>query len=232
MKKGIRCNDTHFTNGTDRIRIDFRFLSDDRNTPSSCSVRLGTIDPLTGDPISNVSFFSEYYKLVDHQVRKNLYTQRREYTPAEKIRRQKEKEAYIEEFTKRWGYPPSKDNVLYHLEQVEEETYHLPLSVFTNGETGFSTLDCKKDASFSYLAEMDEDVPLRLQALRDVAATLTGRQAEVYEAMIQRAAGGQERLRFSDIAKKWGVAPKQITMDQQRIMEKVRKRAEELSREE
>ena len=67
-----------------------------------------------------------------------------------------------------------------------------------------------------------------MQALREVAVSLTGRKAVVYEAMIQRAAGGQERLRFSDIAEKYGAAPKQITKDQERIMAMVRKRAEEL----
>ena len=54
------------------------------------------------------------------------------------------------------------------------------------------------------------------------------RKAEVLEAMLQRAAGGKVRLRFSDIAEKWGVSPKQITKDQEKIMEMVRRRAEEL----
>lgn len=49
--------------------------------------------------------------------------------------------------------------------------------------------------------------------------------------MIQRAAGSQVRLRFSEIAKRWGVAPKQINKDQQKIMEMVRKRAKELQAE-
>ena len=78
---------------------------------------------------------------------------------------------------------------------------------------------------------MDEDVSVEMQALREVALLLTGRKAEVYEAMIQRAASGQERLQFSDIAKKYGVTPKQITKDQERIMQMVRRRAEELKKE-
>ena len=74
-------------------------------------------------------------------------------------------------------------------------------------------------------AEMEVEIPLQLQALREVAASLTGRRAEVYEAMILRAAGGKERIRFSEIARKWGVSPKQITKDQEKIMEMVRRRA-------
>ena len=80
----------------------------------------------------------------------------------------------------------------------------------------------------SYTEKIDDDIPTELQALQEVAASLTGRLAEVYEAMIQRAAGGQKRVRFSEIAGKWGVSPVQITKDQKRIMEMVRRRADEL----
>ena len=226
MKKGIRCNETRFTNGEDRDRIRFEFLSDDGLTPSSCTVRLGDVDPVSGEVITNVTFFREYYRLVDHQVHKNLQAERPDYTPQHKAWREREKAAFTEAFTKRWGYAPSKDDVLYHLEQLEEERWNQSLSTFVSQETGESTLDWHTE--FSVLSEMDKDLPLQLQALREVAASLTGRRAEVYEAMIQRAGGGKERILFSDIARKWGVAPKQITKDQERIMELVRRRAEEL----
>ncbi len=49
--------------------------------------------------------------------------------------------------------------------------------------------------------------------------------------MIQRYAGGQVRIRFSDIARKWDVRPKQINKDQEKIKEMVRKRARELMEE-
>ena len=225
MKKGIRCNETRFTNGKDRDRIRYEFLSDDGNTPSSCMVSLGDTDPVTGVPVTDVTIFREYYRVVDHQVHGNLKAIRREYTPAEKARREEAKQAYIAGFVRRFGYAPSRDTVLFYLEQAEEERYHLPLSVLVD-EDGCSTVDRKQ--ALCCLDEMDEDVPVELQALRDVAASLTGRKAEVYEAMIQRAAGGKERVKFSDIAKKWGVAPKQITQDQERIMEMVRRRAEHL----
>ena len=91
--------------------------------------------------------------------------------------------------------------------------------------------EVNQHAEFSLTAEMDEDVSVEMQALREVALLLTGRKAEVYEAMIQRAASGQERLQFSDIAKKYGVTPKQITKDQERIMQMVRRRVEELKKE-
>lgn len=226
MKKGIRCNETRFTNGEDRDRIRYEFLSDDGNTPSSCTVRLGDVDPVTGEKVMDVTFFREYYRLVDHQVHKNLQAERLEYTPLQKARRETEKAAYIKAFAEYWGYAPSKDDVLYHLEQLEEERWNQSVDSFVSHDTGESTLDWHPE--FSVLAEMDVEIPLQLQALREVAASLTGRKAEVYEAMIQRAAGGKERIRFSEIAKKWGVAPKQITKDQERIMEMVRRREAEI----
>ena len=226
MKKGIRCNETRFTNGKDREQIRYQFLSEDGVTPSACTVRLGEVDPLTGEPVTDVSFFREYYRVVDHQVHQNLKAARRDYTPAEKLRREREKRVFMESFKERWGYAPSKDDVRYHLEQEEEERYHLSLDVLVNSDTGESTLD--RHPEFSMPFEAEEELPVELEALREVAASLTGRKAEVYEAMIQRAAGGKERVRFSEIAKKWGVAPKQITKDQERIMEMVRKCAERL----
>lgn len=226
MKKGIRCNDTRFTNGEDRNQIRYQFLSDDGVTPSSCTVRLGDIDAVTGEPVTNVSFFREYYRVADHQVHKNLYAEKRELTPAEKAWREREKQAFITEFTERWGYAPSRDDILYHLEQIEEERYHLSKELFVNKVTGFSNADWHTE--LSYTDSMDEDVPPELLALQEVAASLTGRLAEVYEAMIQRAAGEQERVRFSEIADKWGVNPVQITKDQKRIMEMVRRRAAQI----
>lgn len=226
MKKGIRCNEVRFTNGDKRDRIRFEFVSDDGVTPSSCTVCVGDIDPITGEKITDLTFFREYYRVVDHEVHQNLDEERREQTKEEKAWRKEEKKRYCSDFEKKWGYKPSKDNVLFRLEQGEEERYHLSLSVFINEEDGTNTVDWIGELSYS--EEMDWILPVEMQALKDVAASLNGRKAEVYQAMIQRAAGGQERIRFSDIAKKWGVSCKQIHKDQGKIMEKVRKRAAEI----
>lgn len=226
MKKGIRCNETRFTNKDRRDRIQFEFVTDDGNTPSSCTVSIGDVDPVTGEVITDLTFFREYYRVVDHQVHQNLKAEKRECSKEEKAWRKSEQRRYITAFVERWGYEPSRDDILYHLEQMENEGYHLSAMVFENDETGESTLDCKVE--FSSLDELDIDEPLEMQALREVAESLTGRKVDVYEAMLQRAAGGKERIRFIDIARKWGVSKQQIEKDQRRIMEMVRKRAEEL----
>ena len=231
MKKGIRCNETRYVNGPDRDRIRYEFLSDDDVTPSSCTVCLGDIDPLTGEPITDLTFFREYHRLVDHQVMKNIRAACAGYhTLEQKARREQMKGEYIAAFKAEHGYAPSKADVLYYLEQMEQETWNLSIDSLADRETGESYLDHCAFFCVPFDTDMEESV--ELQALREVGASLTGRKAEVYEAMLQREAGGQERIRFVDIADKWNVALKQITKDQAKIAAMVRKRAEELRREE
>ena len=68
MKNGIPCNDWYYTVKNRKNRITFRFVTEDGNTPSSCTVRVGDTDPLTGEPVSDPELFREYYRLVDHQL--------------------------------------------------------------------------------------------------------------------------------------------------------------------
>ncbi len=228
MKKGIRCNSTRFDSREHRDRIQFEFLTDDEITPSACTVKIGDIDTVTGEPVTDLYFFSEYYKEADAQVRQNLKAERRESTKREKVRREEETKRFVESFRSRWGYAPSKTDILDHLEKYEQEHWNLSVSVLVNEAGKDHTF---QHAEFSTPMETEEDIPVELQALRDVAASLTGRKAEVYEAMIQRAAGGKERLRFSDIADKYGVTPGLITKDQEIIMAMVRRRAKEMMEE-
>ncbi len=68
MKNGIPCNDYYHTLKAKKSKIEFRFVSDDGNTPSTCTVKIGDRDPLTGETITDLDFFTEYYRLVDHQI--------------------------------------------------------------------------------------------------------------------------------------------------------------------
>ena len=36
--------------------------------PSFCMVQIGDKDPLKGEEITDINFFTEYYRLVDHQI--------------------------------------------------------------------------------------------------------------------------------------------------------------------
>lgn len=229
MKKGIRCNETRFDNREGRDRIRYEFLSDDGITPSVCTVHLGDIDTVTGEPVTSITYFSEYHRFRDAQVRKNLKAERPERSAEEIALRKQKREAFVRTFRERWGYTPSKDDVLYFMEEQEPERWNLSVSVLVNEEGKDHTFQHKE---LSVPAEMDENVSVGLQALREVAASLTGRRAEVYDVMMARANGEQDRVKFVDLARKWGVSPKQITKDQEKIMDMVRRRAEELRREE
>ena len=226
MKKGIRCNETRNDSREGRDRIRYEFLSDDGVTPSSCTVRLGDIDTVTGEAVTDVTIFREYYRLKDHQVRKNLKAERTEYTKEEAARRKEAREALSEEFRRRWGYSPSRDDLLYLME--ERERWNLSVSVLVNEDGRDCTFQHRE---LSEPAAAEEEETVEMQALREVAASLAGRKAEVYQAMIQRAAGGQVRDRFSDIADRWDVSAATIHEEQEKIKEMVRRRAEELRKE-
>ena len=68
MTTVIPCNDYYHTVKAKKDRIIYRFVTQDSNTPSSCAIRLGDIDPMTGEAITDVELFTEYYRMVDHEV--------------------------------------------------------------------------------------------------------------------------------------------------------------------
>ena len=227
MKKGIRCNETRNDSREGRDRIKFEFLSDDGVTPSSCTVQLGDIDTVTGEPVTDLTYFTEYHRMKDAQVRKNLMAERPEPTEKENARRKARKQACADAFCKRWGYMPSKDDVRYLMEEQEEERWNLSVNVLVNEKGKDHTCRYRE---LSALAEMDEEESVEMQALREVAASLTGRLAEVYAVMFSKANGEKGGLKFRDLVDKWDVSPKRINDYQEQIKAKVRKRAEEIRR--
>ena len=115
------------------------------------------------------------------------------------------------------------------MEEQEEERWNLSVNVLVNEKGKNHTCRYRE---LSALAEMDEEESVEMQALREVAASLTGRLAEVYAVMFSKANGDKGGLKFRDLADKWDVSPKRINDYQEQIKAKVRKRAEELRREE
>lgn len=68
MKNNNPCNEYYRIPKANQDKIVFHFVTEDGNTPSSCTVRIGDIDPMTGEKITNLDFFKEYHKLALHQV--------------------------------------------------------------------------------------------------------------------------------------------------------------------
>ena len=68
-----------------------------------------------------------------------------------------------------------------------------------------------------------EDEPEEILRLREVGASLTGRLADVYEALLVKYAGGKEKITFTALAEKWGVSVTQIGFDRDKIFRMIRK---------
>ena len=169
------------------------------------------------------------------QVRKNLRYERLKLTKEEQAARRKEKAAYMMSFREEHGYFPSKDDVRLHMEKVEPERWNMYISALVEKENEEEKEDCEdreKKLSIPF-EEMDsEEVSLEMQALQEVVASLTGRLALVWEAMILRSAGGSERLRFKDLADMWDISQKRVSEYRDKIERMISKRAEELRKEE
>lgn len=175
MKNGIPCNDYLHVSRVRQDRIVFRFVTEDGNTPSACTVRAGTADPVTGEEVSE-RVLREYYRLADHQV----YVQNRE--------------------TKGVLYPDG----LWDDEGNEAD------------KSGF----------FSAAAPdpFGEDEPDDVRSLREFAESLSGRLADVYEALLVMHAGGKEKISMTDVARKWGVSVTQICKDREKIIRMIREK--------
>ena len=218
---GIPCNDYLHTPKAQHDRITFRFVSDDTNTPSSCTIRLGDIDPLTGEAITDIRFFTEYHRLADHQVYKNLKASRVDLTPEEKSQFTAERDAYAEAFEKQYGYRPSPADVRYAMSERWPKAYHLSIQELIN-EDGDNKADQQADLSTPTEDPFNEKAPDKIACLREIAATLTGRLADVYEALLVKYAGGKEKITMTSLAKKWNVSVTQIGYDRDKIFKMIR----------
>ncbi len=94
---------------------------------------------------------------------------------------------------------------------------------FTN-EEGESNMERK--ICFSIPAEdpFGENEPEAILRLREVASSLSGRLADVYEALLVKYAGGKEKISMTDLARKWGVSVTQICKDREKVIRMIREK--------
>ena len=177
MTTVIPCNDYYHTVKAKKDRIIYRFVTQDRNTPSSCAIRLGDIDPLTGEAITDVELFTEYYRMVDHEV-------------------------YV---------------------QGKETRNRLSLDGLTFDD-GDDQKDHKTGFSAPAVDPFNEDLPEDILGLREIADSLTGRLADVYEALLVSYAGGKARLSMREIADKWDVHISQVYKDKDKIIRMIKEK--------
>ncbi len=217
MKNSTCCNKTHRTDKRHQNRIVFEFVTEDGNTPSRSTIRLGDKDPLTGEVITNMAFYlQEYYKVEEHQIYVNIKNCRAPFTKAQREEREKIKKRFIREFIRDYGYLPSRETILYHLNQKIPVNYlqYIDRIISEDDETA-----AEFGKEFMYTApdpfgcNQTDDIVL----LREIVSALPDRLQAVYEAMLQRAAGGAGRITFTEIAKSYGVSNNQIKKDREKI---------------
>ena len=181
---GSPCNEYYHTVKAKKDRIIYRFVTQDSNTPSSCAIRLGDMDPLTGEPISDIELFMEYHRMADHEI-------------------------YV---------------------QGKETQNRLSLDglTFDNGD---DQKDHKTSFSTPAVNLFDDDLPEDILCLMEIARSLTGRLADVYDALLVSYAGGKEKLSMRKIADKWNVHISQVYKDKDKIIRMIRKAVEETRKE-
>ena len=223
MKKSIPCNETHFTNGRDRNHITFRFVTDDGNTPSTCTIRIGDTDPITGEAITDMDFFREYHRQADREIHKNIDAIRKPYTKEQKAWREAKKQTYIHDFEGTYGYSPSNDDIRYYLEQIEEERYHMRIDDLKAGDSE-SNLEKKSFLAITSEDPFGTDLPEAIYILHEIEASLSPRLKDVYQAMLQRAGGGSGRITYTDLARIWKVSYSQIIKDSRKIEKMIKEK--------
>ena len=219
---GNPANETHVTPKAERDRLTFQFVTDDNNTASSFTVRIGDTDPVTGEKITNLDFFHEFYKHIDSEIYSNLKTMRPDYTGSQKAWRREEARKYSEEFREEHGYAPTRDDIRWHLEQQEKRRYNLYYDSLT-GEDGDSLTDCMADFGARDACPFGTDLPDDVYRLRELADTFTDRQRDVFEAMLTNISGGKTKITNTALARRWGVCEKMIRKEQAAIIGMIKK---------
>lgn len=219
--KGIPCNETRHTIKAEKDKIRFRFVSDDGNTPSTFTVGIGDTDPLTGKAITDMTFFTEYYRMADHDIYSYWKDHRPYLTPAEKKQREEKKQSLIADFEKQYGYCPSESDIHWLTDDFMPERFTVSIERFRD-EEGTPENDRISGLGIPCKDPFEEDIPDEILRLRELAANLTGRLADVYEYLLMKHAGGKEKTTMKNIAKKWDVSTSQINKDKDRIIQMIR----------
>lgn len=103
----------------------------------------------------------------------------------------------------------------------KETKNRLSLDGLVNDD-GDSKLEKEKSFSIPACEPFAEDEPDEIRCLREVSSSLTGRLADVYEALIIKYAGSKEKITFTSLAEKWGVSVTQIGFDRDKIFRMIR----------
>jgi len=176
---------------------------------------------MTGKTITDMTFFKEYYKLVDHEIYTNWKEIRLALTPEEKKQRDEKKQAVIEDFEKQYGYRPSEADIHWLVDDFMPKRYTASIEKYRDDENN-PEYDRIIGLSVPTVDPLGEDLPDDLLCLQEIAETLTDEFADIYEFLLVKYAGGTEKLSMKEIADKWGISLAQAYKDKDKIIQMIR----------
>ena len=219
--KGIPCNETRHTLKSKRNRIHYHFVTNNGRTPTTCTIGIGDTDPKTGEPITDMTFFKEYYKMQDHDIYSYWKERRIKLTPAEKKRREEKKNEFITDFENRYGYRPSETDLCWMTDDFMPEHYSASIEWYRDQE---DKPEANRIQELSIPCEdpFGDDETIDIFQLKEFASGLTGLQADLYEWLLVKYAGGKVKLSMKDIADRWKICLAQAYKEKDELVRMIK----------
>ncbi len=158
--------------------------------------------------------------MIDHEIYAYWKDRRPTLTPEEKKQREEKKAAFAATFEKQYGYRLSDADLRWMTDDFMPERYSASIEWYRDQEDNPEAdrisglgIPCEDPSS--------ENEPEEILRLREIAASLSGRLADVYEALLVKYAGGKNKLSLKAIAEKWGVSTAQIYKDKDKIIQMI-----------
>ena len=204
MKKGISCFDYSEIGPKGQNRINFHFVTDSGEVESSCSVSLGDIDPMTGERITDLTFFREYHLLRNRQIYYNKKAVSAPLSGKEKEIRQALRQKIASDFVREYGYMPDNSTLNWLLHEKYPRQYRLELDSFYNDEGEFWG-DCVAEFADPAAEKTFREVEEEGHTLDDFEQTLSPFLQDIFRMLRQESEGINVRGMGKQLAEKWGV---------------------------
>ena len=224
MKKGILCNEVRIIDVKKQEGIRYEFVTGDREIPSVVVVKPGDTDPATGEKITEVEWFQDYYHMQNREIYKNLQAVRPGCVlPGEKERRREEGRKLAEEFRLKYGYDPSPEDLCWLLDERWPHRTVVSMDSFVN-DAGDSFADCIPAFADPAAEDAFDRVEFQdlLRDIRSFADGLEGRMKDVCLQMLRKAAGEEDVPTVRELGKRWGVSKDAIERDRKRLAKMIR----------
>ena len=217
MNKGIPCFDYTEIGPKGQKRIRFEFVEGDDELPSACTISLGDLDPMTGEPILDWTVFREYHRQRNREIYGNKKAVACPLSGQEKEARRELRTRIAVEFRQKYGYTPDQGTLKWLVNEQMPRQYRLEIDACCNEEGKSWTesvpefADPAAEEAFRE-AEEDGKDPLVL-----FAAGLKGKEREVFRLLQLKADGVVIHGMFKDLARKWGMDPARVSQIKKRI---------------